>query len=272
MDDLLDLGGYCRNHTNNRLIVHRREERAELVELRVACGADTPADTPPLPAAVQLELFMAVDIAGILPGTPERYAFERRFKSDVARVANVLPRRVVIEGVRQGSVVVTFHITEPVTTGRPTSGAVVSSADAIATFQSALSTGTVLVVGEVVPPTALVVRDDTILQSPLSSASSEPSAAAVAPDDTNGHSVDVWLMVLAAGAGATGVLLLVAVVTLCQKKRMKLGPVDGGRAEAAAALGYVEHQEAGPVGVQINALAVGRNDSPATFKTGSLRP
>lgn len=253
-------------------IVHRREERAELVELRVACGAHTPAGTPPPPVVAQLELLLAVDIAGILPGTPERYAFERRFKSDVARAANVLPQRVVLDGVRQGSVVVTFHITEPMTTGRPASAAAVSSDDAIATLQSALSTGTVLVVGEVVPADALVVRDEATLRSPLSSASSEPGAAAVAPDDKSGDGVDVGLMVLAAGGGAAGVLLLVAVVTLCQKKRMKLGPVDGGRVDAAVALGYVEHQEAGPVGVQTNALAVDRNDSQVAFKNGSLRP
>ena len=261
-----------------RFIVHRREERAELVELRVACGADTPTATSASPPpSAQLELSLAVDIASIVPETPERYAFERRFKVDVARAANVTPRRVVIDGIRQGSVVVTFHITEPTATGRPASrrsADALSSDDAIARLQAALSTGTVMVVGEEVPAAALVVVDaDEELPPPqLSSASSEPGALSAVPERDSANDTTGGLVMAAVG-GAAVALLLGAVVHLCRKKRMKLGPVEDGQAQAAAiALGYVEHQEAGPIGLQSNALAVDRSDSQLTFKNGSMRP
>ena len=110
--------------------------------MRVACGADTPTATAPSPPSAQLELSLAVDIASIAPETPERYAFERRFKVDVARAANVRPRRVVIDGVRQGSVVVTFRIIEPMATGRRGSADALSSDDAITRLEAALSRGT----------------------------------------------------------------------------------------------------------------------------------
>lgn len=211
---------------------------------------------------MQLELTIAVDMASIAADTPERFAFERAFKSDVARAANVVRRRVVIDGVRQGSVVVTFHIAEP------TTRAAVSSDDAITSLESAVSAGTLTVVGEVIPATALVVVDESFPppapQPRLSSAASEPGADAPAEqiEDSNGGA----MLGTAAGLGAVGALLIVAVVVLCSKKRMKLGPVEGGQAEAAAvALGYVEHQEAGPgPGMQSN--------SQMTFKTGSVRP
>lgn len=207
---------------------------------------------------------MTVDMASIAPDTAERYAFERRFKSDVARAANVAQTRVVIDGVRQGSVVVTFHISEP----QPGNSRASSADDAIAQLETALSTGTVTVVGEVVPATALVVVETLPPPAPpprLSSTSSESGADQ--PDDQIGESNDTASLLLATVAGAMAMLVVVVVVALCRKKRMKLGPVDGERIDAvAAARGYVEHQEAGPVGVQHNVLAVGRSDSQMTFR------
>jgi hypothetical protein len=255
---------------------HRRSERAELVELRNVCGTDR-RDASTGASPVQLELTMAVDMASIAPNTAERYAFERAFRSDVARAANVVWARVVIDGVRQGSVVVTFHIAEPASDDSIGS----SSEAAIAQLQFALSTGTMMVVGEEIPATALVVVDATLPPPAppprLSSTSSEPGADAPGDQTQTGDSADVSFasLVMAAVAGAVVVLLLVVAVVLCRKKRMKLGPLDGegGQFEAAAvARGYVEHQEAGPGGMQTNALAVDRSDSQVTFRNGSLRP
>jgi hypothetical protein len=47
------------------------------------------------------------------PCCPVRRRFERTFKTDVARAAGVQVRRVVVDGVNAGSVVVQFHIAQP---------------------------------------------------------------------------------------------------------------------------------------------------------------
>ena len=115
---------------------------------RPAC-AGGPAPAPPAPPpAPQLELALAVDISSIAAGTPARLRFEQTFKVDVARVAGVQARRIVIDGVSAGSVVVSFHVEQPFGLAAATA-AQASSTDATAALQTALATGTVAIAGEV---------------------------------------------------------------------------------------------------------------------------
>ena len=129
-----------------------RAERAQLIELQRTCAAQTPAviQVPaPSPPPQQLEVTCAREISALQLGTRARTKFERDFKEGIGAAAGVPPARVVVDGIRGGSVVVSCHI------GPAAGGGGVSAAGAVAALQRAFAAGSVRVAGETLPPTAL---------------------------------------------------------------------------------------------------------------------
>ena len=242
-----------------------RNGRRGCADGNAAACADGPAPAP-APPVPQLELALAVDIATIAAGTPARLSFERTFKSDVARVASVQVRRIIVDAVSAGSIVVQFHIEQPFGLATRTATQA-SSADATAALQTALATRPVAIAGEVVDATALTVTMAVGVggAAPPGRAASVVAGGGVvvdAAEDGDGFMLVVVVVVL-----VVLVLLVVGVACVCKKKRMKLGPAAasyGGDADIT--LGYVPHADTGS---GTNSLAVSRTDDQMTFRNGN---
>jgi hypothetical protein len=189
--------------------------------------------------------------------------FEQTFKVDVARVAGVQARRIVIDGVSAGSVVVSFHVEQPFGLAAATA-AQASSADATAALQTALATGTVAIAGEVVDAAALTVTVPVVVggAAPPARVASGVAGdgAVVVADEDSGDGIMLVVVVVV-------MLLLVAgAAVVCKKKRMKLGPAASYGGEPDITLGYVPHSDTGS---GTNALAVSRPDDQTTFRNGN---